>query len=59
MGDDIDFTKRLYEKYNTKVLPGSFLGREGIGKGYVRVALVYDEQKMKDALERIKNLWRG
>ncbi|MDD2450740.1 MAG: succinyldiaminopimelate transaminase [Sulfurovum sp.] len=54
VGDEITFTKELYEKYNLKVLPGSFLGREEEGKGYVRLALVYDAEKTKEALERIK-----
>ena len=54
VGDEIAFTKTLYEKYNLKVLPGSFLGREGEGKGYVRLALVYEADKTKEALERIK-----
>ncbi len=59
VGDEIAFTKRLYKDYNLKVLPGSFLGREGAGKGYVRIALVYDEVKTKEALERIREAMRG
>ncbi len=53
VGDDIAFTEYLYRTYNIKVLPGSFLGREGAGRGYVRIALVYDEHKTKEALQRI------
>ena len=52
--DEIDFTKKLYEEYNLKVIPGSFLGRESEGKGFVRLALVYEADKTKEALERIK-----
>jgi len=52
--DEIEFTKSLYRDYNLKVIPGSFLGREGQGKGFVRLALVYEENKTKEALERIK-----
>ena len=52
--DELDFTRRLYEAYNIKVLPGSFLGREGVGEGYVRLALVHEADKTKEALERIK-----
>ncbi|SFV69354.1 N-succinyl-L,L-diaminopimelate aminotransferase alternative [hydrothermal vent metagenome] len=52
--DEIEFTKKLYKEYNLKVLCGSFLGREGIGQGYVRLALVYEVKKTKEALERIK-----
>ncbi len=51
--DEIDFTTTLYEKYNLKVIPGSFLGREGEGKGYVRLALVYEADKTREALQRI------
>ena len=54
VGDEIAFTRNLYETYNLKVLPGSFLGREGEGKGYVRLALVYEVDKTKEALTRIK-----
>lgn len=56
VGDEINFTIELYEKYNLKVIPGSFLGREGEGKGYVRLALVYEAEKTKEALERVAAL---
>ena len=56
VGDEIDFTRRLYRDYNLKVLPGSYLGREGQGKGYVRLALVYEVGKTREALERIAML---
>ena len=54
VGDEIAFTTRLYKEYNLKVIPGSYLGREGEGKGYVRLALVYEKDKTREALERIK-----
>ncbi len=53
VGDDEAFAKRAYERYNLKLLPGSYLGRNGVGRGFVRVALVYPEAKMKEALERL------
>jgi len=53
--DEIAFTIKLYQEYNLKVLPGSFLGREGEGKGYVRLALVYEEEKTREALERVQH----
>ena len=56
--DELEFTKRLYEKKNVKVLPGSFLGREGIGHAYVRIALVEDSEKTKEALRRISDFMR-
>ena len=52
--DEIAFTTRLYKEYNLKVIPGSYLGREGEGQGYVRLALVYEEDKTREALERIR-----
>ena len=54
VGDELEFTKRLYERYNVKVLPGSFLGREGVGQGYVRIALVEEASRTIEALKRIK-----
>ena len=52
--DEIIFTKELYAQYNLKVIPGSFLGREGQGVGFVRLALVYEKEKTTQALERVK-----
>lgn len=52
--DEILFTKELYREYNLKVIPGSFLGREGQGVGFVRLALVYEKEKTTQALERVK-----
>lgn len=52
--DEIEFTINLYKNYNLKVIPGSFLGREGQGQGFVRLALVYEENKTRECLERIK-----
>ena len=51
--DEITFTKELYKNYNLKVIPGSFLGREGEGEGYVRLALVHEADTTREALERI------
>ncbi|ADV47251.1 succinyldiaminopimelate transaminase [Nitratifractor salsuginis] len=53
VGDELAFTRELYRRYNLKVLPGSFLGRNGVGRGYVRLALVYEEEPMREALERV------
>ena len=54
VGDEIAFTTKLFQEFNLKVIPGSFLGREGEGQGYVRLALVYEAEKTREALERIK-----
>ena len=53
--DELEFTKELYKQKHIKVLPGSFLGRNGIGKGYVRIALVENAQKTKEVLTRLKD----
>jgi len=58
--NEIDFTIRLYQEFNVKVLPGSFLARdnekgENPGKGYVRLALVHNADKTRIALEAVKS----
>ena len=52
--DELDFTKELYKQKNIKVLPGSFLGRNAIGKGYIRIALVETVDKTREVLSRLK-----
>ena len=59
VADAKSFTCKLYKEYNVKVLPGEFLAREdenGInpGVGFIRIALVENEEKTKEALLRIK-----
>jgi len=53
--NDIEFAKGLYKEKNLKVIPGSFLSRDGQGKENVRIALVESEEKTKEALLRIKD----
>ncbi|MDO8453678.1 MAG: succinyldiaminopimelate transaminase [Sulfurimonas sp.] len=55
----LEFTKKLYEEYNVKVLPGEYLAREdknGINpaKDFIRIALVEDVEQTRSALLRIK-----
>lgn len=62
--DALEFTKKLYEKYNVKVLPGEFLARDNRkeknpGLGYIRIALVENQEKTRSALERIKECLNG
>jgi len=52
--DDLEFTKILFKEKNLKVLPGSFLSRGEFKTNHVRIALVENEEKTKDALLRIK-----
>ena len=56
--DDIEITKKLWQK-GVKVMPGTFMSREDVGKGYIRIALVYDEEKIKKALSIIKDNIKG
>jgi aspartate/methionine/tyrosine aminotransferase len=53
VGDDEAFARDLWREMGVKVLPGSYLGREGEGRGYVRLALVLEEDEARDALTRI------
>ncbi|MDR3177522.1 MAG: succinyldiaminopimelate transaminase [Campylobacteraceae bacterium] len=57
--NDEIFAKELYEKKGVKTLPGSYLSREKIGKEYVRMALVLDEDDTKEALQRIADFQKG
>lgn len=57
--NDEEFAKKLYEKKNVKVLPGSYLGRENVGNDRVRIALVLEEKETKEALERIDDFIKG
>ncbi len=55
----IEMTKKLYREYNLKVLPGEYLARTdengaNPGRDYLRIALVENETKTKEALLRIK-----
>jgi aspartate/methionine/tyrosine aminotransferase len=54
--DDLEFTKLLFREKNLKVIPGSFLSRGTFKSKHVRIALVENEKKTKEALERIKEL---
>ena len=48
-----------FKEKNIKVLPGSFLGRNGLGKGYIRIALVENEEKTREVLTRLKDFING
>ncbi len=55
----LEFTKKLYMEQNIKVLPGEFLARsndngENPGKDYIRIALVENKERTREALIRIK-----
>jgi aspartate/methionine/tyrosine aminotransferase len=54
----LEFTKELYKIKNIKVLPGSFLGRDGIGKNYIRIALVETPERTKKVLTELKEFMK-
>jgi len=57
--DDIEFTKLLYKEKNLKVIPGSFLSRGAFKTKHIRIALVENEDKTREALLRIKELLKA
>jgi 2,3,4,5-tetrahydropyridine-2-carboxylate N-succinyltransferase len=63
LGDDTEFTRRLYEEQSVSVLPGSYLAREarGVnpGKQFVRIALVASTAECSEAAHRIAAFWRS
>lgn len=56
--DDQEFARRLFEKQNVTVLPGSYLSRtahdENPGQNHVRIALVAGLDECIDAAQRIR-----
>lgn len=52
----IDCAKKLYEKGNIQVLPGTFLARGNVADEYIRIALVYDNERTWEALKRIREI---
>jgi N-succinyldiaminopimelate aminotransferase len=59
---DTEFARRLHDRYNVTVLPGSYLAREarGInpGDGFVRIALVASLDECLEAAQRIADFCR-
>lgn len=52
--DDVAFVYHAIEKAGVVMVPGSIFGENG--KGYVRIALVQDKERIKKALEQLKEL---
>ena len=61
-GDDLAFTRNLWQKAAIQVLPGRFLARDteqgNPGEGYVRIALVADVESCVKAAETMVALYR-
>jgi N-succinyldiaminopimelate aminotransferase len=62
-GDDAEFARRLLERFNVTVLPGSYLAREtdtgNPGAGFVRIALVAPLAECTEAAMRIASALSG
>ena len=64
VGDDEHAAKELWAKAGIKVLPGSYMGRDGFdgrnpGAGYIRVALVHEPAVVADAMTRLADILGG
>jgi LL-diaminopimelate aminotransferase len=53
-GDDVAFASRLVDEVGVVVTPGSGFGPSG--KGYVRFALTVSEERLNEAVDRIRQL---
>ena len=51
--DDFEFTMKMLKKANVLVVPGSSFGKNG--RGFIRIAFVQNMDKIKNAVENIKN----
>ncbi len=57
-GSDEDVTLRLWREGGVRVVPGSYLARDQAdgsnpGRGYIRVAMVQDQETTAEALHRL------
>ncbi|MEO1942281.1 MAG: succinyldiaminopimelate transaminase [Campylobacterales bacterium] len=55
VADDLQFAVEAYRR-GVKVLPGRFLGRNGAGAGFIRLALVYPPERLETPLRTLKGL---
>ena len=60
--DDLKATIDLWRDYSVRVMPGTFMAEEVSGenpcKGFLRIALVYKKEIIKEAMERISDYFR-
>lgn len=59
VGDGEAFAKSLYKAHGIAVLPGIYLGRNGMGSAYVRIALVHAPSVIEEALVRVADHYKG
>src|SRR5699024_10979332 len=52
--DDVQFVYEVIEKTGVVMVPGSVFGTEG--KGYVRIALVHDTEKLERAVKKLQEI---
>src|SRR5699024_4785238 len=52
--DDVQFVYEVIEKTGVVMVPGSVFGTEG--KGYVRIALVQDTEKLERAVKKLQEI---
>ena len=61
VGDGEAATKKLWQQAGVKVLPGAYLARAAAGgsnpgQAYIRVALVHERARVRDAMLRLKQI---
>ena len=60
--DDLKATIDLWKDYSVRVMPGTFMAEEAYGenpcKGFLRIALVYKKEIVKEAMKRISDYLR-
>ena len=61
--DDLKVTIDLWQYYSVRVMPGTFMAEEVSGenpcKGFLRIALVYKKEIIKEAMERISDYFKN
>lgn len=58
VGDGESFAKELCSQTGILSLPGAYLGREGLGKEFVRLALVYEKEILESGLLALQSFRR-
>ena len=60
--DDLKVAIDLWKYYSVRVMPGTFMAEEVFGenpcKGFLRIALVYREEIVQEAMERISDYFK-